>query len=365
MIRNAAIALPGSEYSATNHPQCKALSHAGKMYYIFQVGCFQESSSLAEEAQVWMSIIKSFFFMVLPGALLIAFAWPATQPSVETNKAVCTLCFYGPDNVVFDAKGNAYITDSDHKSRFRVLKVSPEGRQIDEWRVFPAVSGRESGPEGIAIAPDGNIWVTDGGRLRILKLSPAGKLLMSIGKKAPLFHDLGHVAIDSSGYIYVSEGGQNRIQKFSPAGKRVAVWQRPKGSGPEEWNRPETITARSDGSLIVEDWGNRRIVILSVSGQTQFAFGGPGQGLGHFENSSGLCVDHEGNIYVPDLKLHRVQKFGPAGKLLSTVSNSGEDALFSEGPSGIAVDAQGNLYAPDGLSIVRFSAEGKLLGRWR
>jgi len=52
MIRNAAIALPGSGYSATNLPQCKALSHAGKMYYIFQVGCFQESNSLAEEARV-------------------------------------------------------------------------------------------------------------------------------------------------------------------------------------------------------------------------------------------------------------------------------------------------------------------------
>ncbi len=311
-----------------------------------------------------MSIIKFSFLMVLPGALLIAFAWPATQPSVETNKAVCTLCFYGPDNIVFDAKGNAYITDSDHKSRFRVLKVSPEGRQIDEWRVFPVVSGRESGPEGIAIAPDGNIWVTDGGRLRILKFSPAGKLLMSIGKTTPFFHDLGHVAIDSSGYIYVSEGGQNRIQKFSSGGKRVAVWQRSKGSGPGEWNMPETITTRSDGRLIVEDWGNRRIVVLLVSGQTQFAFGGPGKGPGRFENSSGLCVDQEGNIYVSDLKLHRVQKFDPNGNLLSTVSNSSDDALFSEGPGGIAVDVQGNLYAPDGLSIVKFSREGKLLVRW-
>ena len=86
---------------------------------------------------------------------LVGAAWASAQ-SLATA-AACSLCFYGPDNIVFDAAGNAYITDNDHKSHFRVLKVSPQGTRIAEWQVFRAVRGRGSGPEGIAIDSDGNI----------------------------------------------------------------------------------------------------------------------------------------------------------------------------------------------------------------
>lgn len=308
-----------------------------------------------------MGSCSRFLYIFLGSAWLLASGSVAAQTSEKANKAACTLCFYGPDNLVFDARGNAYITDNDHKSRFRVLKVSPQGEQLGEWRVFAAVSGRRSGPEGVAIDSSGNVLVTDGGGLRILKLSPTGKLLMTIGGTTPLFHDLGHVAVDSAGYIYVSEGGQDRIQKFSSVGKKVTGWKGVMGSGAGAWKMPETIATRSDGSLVVEDWGNRRIVVLSSDGKTRFVFGGPSQ----FENSSGLCVDHEGNVYVSDEKLHRVDKFTSRGKLLSTISNSGGDVLFSEGPGSIATDAQDNLYASDGLSIVKFSPQGRLLARWR
>jgi DNA-binding beta-propeller fold protein YncE len=299
--------------------------------------------------------------------------WVSPQTLAKANETACTLCFYGPDNIVFDAAGNAYITDNDHKSHFRVLKVSAKGTRIAEWRVFRAVPGRSSGPEGIAIDSFGNIFVTDGGALGVLKFSPTGKLLMSIGSKHPWFHDLGHIAVDSAGYVYVAEGEANRIQKFSSDGKRVAVWRRSEGNGSDQWNTPETIAVRSDGTLVVEDAGNHRIVVISTrTGQTQFVFGGRGEGPGQFVEDEGLGVDHEGNIYVSDWTLHRVQKFDPHGKLLSTISNSCDQALFSQnGPAGVTFDADGNLYTIDGygiagrMSVVKLSQQGKLLARWR
>jgi DNA-binding beta-propeller fold protein YncE len=303
----------------------------------------------------------------------LAGEWAFPHSWATANEGACTLCFYGPDNIVFDAAGNAYITDNDHSSHFRVLKVSPQGTRIAEWRVFRAVQGRSSGPEGIAIDSDGNIFVTDGGALRVLKFSPTGKLLLSIGSKHPWFHDLGHVAVDSAGYIYVAEGEANRIQKFSSGGSRVAVWERSKGSASDQWNTPETIAVRSDGTLVVEDAGNHRIVVISTgNGQTQFVIGGQGNGPGQFVEDEGSGVDDEGNIYVSDWTLHRVQKFDPRGKLLSAISNSSDNVLFSQnGPAGVSVDAHGNLYTVDGygiagrMSVVKFSQNGKLLARWR
>ena len=87
----------------------------------------------------------------------------------DASDAGCYVCFYGPDNLVSDATDNAYVTDSDHKSRFRVVKISPQGELAAEWHVFAAGPGKNPGPEGIAIDREGNIFVTDGGALRVLK----------------------------------------------------------------------------------------------------------------------------------------------------------------------------------------------------
>jgi sugar lactone lactonase YvrE len=286
-----------------------------------------------------------------------------THPDASSS---CGLCFYGPDNIVFVAVGNAYITDTDHKSRFRVLKVSPDGKPIDEWHIFEEGQGRRKGPEGIAIDRDGNILVTDGGTSSVLKISPGGKVLERISCGSTRFEDLGHIVVDSFGNVYVAEAGPNLIQKFSPGGERIAAWKKAKGSGPGQWSGPETIAIRRDGTLVVEDWGNHRIVVLSPSGNTLFSFGERGSKPGQFASSSGLATDRAGNIYVPDEKLHRLQKFDASGRLLSTFANNeGGTPLFVEGPGGVAIDNHGNVYTPDGKTVIKLSPNGHLLERWR
>jgi sugar lactone lactonase YvrE len=295
-------------------------------------------------------------------------ARPNQQAQSDHNSS-CELCFYRPDNMVFDAEGNAYITDSDHESRSRVLKVSPDGKKIAEWRVFKKVPGMRNGPEGIAIDHDGNILVTDGGPSRVLKVSPAGKVLGQIGDSR-MFSDLGHIAVGSSGNIYVSEAGPNTIQEFSPQGKRIAIWKSAKGSGPQQWNGPETIAGRTDGTLIVEDTSNRRIDVLSPSGHILFSFVGANL-------EEGINVDHAGNIYAADWKPRRIQKFDASGNLLAIFKNNDSGVpLFTAipqkdfsngypGPAGVTVDEHGNMYTVDGLTIVKLSLDGHLLARWR
>jgi len=285
--------------------------------------------------------------------------------TVSPVGAGCGLCFYGVENIAFDSAENLYITDTDHNSRFRVLKVLSEGKLLDEWHVFEGGQNGAKGPEGIALDHDGNILVTDEGSLSVLRISQAGKILGRIGGPEANFEDLGHVVVDASGFIYVSEAALNRIQKFSPSGKRLEVWKRSKGGGAEQWGGIESIALGRGGTLAVEDWPNRRIVVLSPSGQTLRSFGSRGEDPGQFANSAGLCADAAGNLYVPDQKLHRIQKFDANGHLLFTFAAENGVALFKEGPTGIAVDAHGNLFAPDGLTIVKLSPAGKLLKRWR
>lgn len=286
-------------------------------------------------------------------------------PQSHARDAGCRVCFYGPDNIVFDTAGNAYVTDSDHKSRFQVLKVSRQGEVLAQWHIFAAGPGKNPGPEGIAIDREGNIFVTDGGALRVLKVSSAGKVLMSIdGGKEP-FQDLGHVALDRLGNIYVADARQNAIYKFSSMSKPLAFWKRQRGGNPDEWNGPETFAVRTDGTLVIEDWGNWRIAVVSPLGKPLFTMGSRGTGPGQFKSTSGIAVDSDGNIYVPDWGLHRIQKFSVSGHVLSTIPRNAGARLFGQGPAGLTIDEQGNFYTVDGLSIIKFSSAGRVLARWR
>lgn len=297
-------------------------------------------------------------------AALCAILGPALGQPEQQRQDACKICFYGPDNIAFDRAGAAYVVDNDHRSRFRILKISA-GEKIGDWRVFAPASVGGGGPEGIAIDRRDRVLVTDAARRQILILSPEGKLLSTLGTEAVKLHNPGHVAIGPDGSIFVSEAPENRIVKFAPHGQAAVLWKRQNGSGPKDWDMPESIATLQDGNLVVEDWGNRRILVLNPNGQTLRTIGGKGTEPGQFENSAGFFVDRFDRIYVADWKLHRVQTFDETGKLLRVVGTSADHILFANGPTSIGVDRGGNLYAADGLSIVKFSDRGVLLGRWR
>ncbi|MGH8280556.1 MAG: NHL repeat-containing protein [Gammaproteobacteria bacterium] len=283
---------------------------------------------------------------------------------VAAGVSPCQLCLYGPDNMTFDAAGNIYLVDTDQKTRSRVMKLSPQGKELAEWHVFAVVPGRQNGPAGITIDRDGSILVTDAGSGRVLRLTPEGKLLAPLPET---FHhlDQGHVAVDGDGRIYVAEAEADLIQKFSSTGKRLASWHHGKGHGPDQWDHPEAISVAPDGNLVVNEWGNHRVDILSPSGQMVRQFDATKNVPLKFASISGSCVDHEGNIYVADYQLYRVQEFGSHGRLLATIGNTPGNILFERAPYSLACGNDGNLYSADGLSIVKYSRDGELLARWR
>ena len=295
--------------------------------------------------------------------LLMLLLWALASVA---QAASCRLCLYGPDNMAFDGDGNVYLVDTDHKLRSRILKLSPRGRLLAEWRVFGAVPGRDNGPDGITLDQSGNVFVVDRGSDQILKLSPAGKVGARFGGFPPhAFDDGGHVAVDGHGNIYGVSAASNLILKFSPQGKLIATWQRGPGAGRDQWHWPESISIDGNGNLVIDDFRNVRILTLSPDGRFIHAFDSvPGEPLRR-ASVSGAAVDSDGAIYVADYQLYRIQEFDPQGRVLATIGNTPGNTLFEKAPNSIAVDGQGHLYAADGLSVVKFSREGKLLARWR
>jgi tripartite motif-containing protein 71 len=326
------------------------LNRATRERILMRTRVIPKNNSATQRA-AWLQILGTFIATVFVAGLVTA--------------AGCNLCFYGPDNMAFDGEGNVFIVDTDHRSRSRVLKISKSGTKLAEFTDFHSSSSRSNGPEGIALSPTDALLVTDAGALNLVVLSPALKLLRTIGV-GDTFHDLGHVAVGERGQIYVAEGEQNRIQKFTADDTRLATWQFDKGSDRNQLNMPQGLGVLPEGNLVIEDWRNRRIVVLNDSdGTPLLIFGGTGLGSARFQNTSGPFVDTHGNIYVAEKTLHRVQKFTARGEWLALIGNTDHKRLFAEGPSAIAVDEKGNLLAPDGLSIVKLSTHGQLIARWR
>ena len=96
--------------------------------------------------------------------------------------------------------------------------------------------------------------------------------------------------------------------------------------------------------------------------------GGPGSGLGQFENPQHVAVDKSGNVYVIDVgKTPYIQKFTSDGTLSASWGSFGSgQSQFKAPPTDIAVDASGNVFVVDSGNdrIQKFSSDGTFIKSW-
>lgn len=125
--------------------------------------------------------------------------------------------FHLPHGVAIDAAGRVIVCDRENE---RLQLFDARGGFIDAWK------GAQLGkPYGIATAPNGHIFLIDGGspsvrpelRGKAVELDAAGKVIDTFGSfgTAPGQFQLGHdIALGPDGAAYVAEGTGARVQKF-------------------------------------------------------------------------------------------------------------------------------------------------------
>lgn len=106
---------------------------------------------------------------------------------------------------------------------------------------------------GVALAPDGSMYVADTGNSRILHLDVTGNLLSAWGSRsldgeltpaASTFNEPWDIAVDTQGDVYVADTWNHRIQKFDADGNFQRAW----GSLDKPWIAL-TISGGHVGSL--------------------------------------------------------------------------------------------------------------------
>lgn len=253
-----------------------------------------------------------------------------------------------------DKCGAALCTD---RTEDPIMEFDASGKLLKSFG-----SGMLISPHGIHVDRDGNVWVTDNGDVngkgqQVFKFSRDGKLLMTLGKAgvkgtdSETFDQPTDVAVAPNGDIFVSDGHVNsRIVKFSKDGKFIKAWGR-KGSGPGEFDLPHALAFDSRGRLFVGDRSNSRIQIFDQEGTFLAEWR-------QFGRPSGIFIDRNDNIYVADSESNanrnpeykRGLRVGSAkdGSVSAFVYIPGANPdSAAGGPEGIAAGADGTIYGAE------------------
>jgi sugar lactone lactonase YvrE len=257
-----------------------------------------------------------------------------------------------------DAKGNIWVF---HRSDPTILKFDPSGKLVASFGTGMFVQAH-----GMTIDREGNVWVTDaqnkdGKGQQVFKLSPEGKVLMTLGKAGVVgegpdtFSGPSDVAIAANGDIFVADGhaamSNGRIVKFSKDGKFIKAWGKT-GSGPGEFNVPHSIAMDSRGRIFVADRSNSRLQIFDQDGKFIDQWK-------QFGRPSGVYIDRNDTMYVADSQSNETQnpgftrgvRIGSAkdGKVTAFIPDTkpDPDKNNNAGAEGVAADANGNIYVGD------------------
>jgi len=234
-------------------------------------------------------------------------------------------------------------------------------------------------PHGFTVDAQGNIWASDANKdetvlgmsakdsngvvrgHQVFKLSPTGKVLMTLGKEGVAgsgpdnFDQPSGIAIAPNGDIFVTDGhGKNdRVLKFSKDGRFIKTWGH-HGVGPGEFDQPHDISiGGSQGHVYVADRSNSRVQIFDQDGNFIAAWK-------QFGRPSAVYVAKDDNLYVSDSQSNSTvnpgymrgitvgsAKDGSLRAFIPDPDLAQADVSRISGASGIVADDKGTIYAAD------------------
>jgi peptidylamidoglycolate lyase len=274
-------------------------------------------------------------FVVLACVIVVAAASVAAQSAgftVDPNWAKL------PDGTTWG--GNTTWITADGKGNVVVLvRTAPYfrvfGRDGTFLRSF-GDGGLFESAHSVTIDPQGFLWVTDSAAHAVYKLSPDGRVLLTLGKKGvagdnasrDLFNQPNHVAIAPNGDIYVSDGYVNaRVVHFAGNGQFIRVIGGVKGSQPGQLQLPHGVALDSQGRILVNDSDNQRVSVFDRNGKYVEAWPYPSRG--------GIAVAADDTVYVSDVNVGIVN-IVKGGKKVDSVS--------ADRAHGMGIDTDGSIY---------------------
>jgi RHS repeat-associated protein len=249
----------------------------------------------------------------------------------------------------------------------------------------PATQARLQTIHGLALGPDGSLYISDSAMFRVRRVDPDGIISTIAGTGVQgdtgdgglateaTLQFVGKVAVGPDGSIYLGqEGNGARVRRIDPDGvistfagggtSTAAVVQ-----ATDARVTPNGMTIGPDGLLYVAatNGGPYHLRRINLDGTIETIAGlGPVGTIGdggpalqaRFNVIEGITFGPDGSLYVADTGNHRVRRIGQDG-IITTVAGNGQTCLSGQpcgdggpamqaaiNPWGLAVNAEGDLY---------------------
>ena len=262
--------------------------------------------------------------------------------------------------------------------------------------LVPAWGGAAKGPvkatkvsislvDGIAVAPNGDIYIARHGHNLISRIDQKGMLADVVGTGASGHSGDGGPALkaqlrvpagltfDADGNLYIADRDNHRVRKVDKkgiittvAGNGTAGFSGDGGPATQaSLNLPSGVVVDKKGNLYIADRSNDRVRMVNTKGIIQTIAGNGHEGY-HGDNMPalkatldkpfGLALDKDNNLYIADRGNNRIRKVDRSG-MISTVAGDGGYYFIGDngpayrasiaGPTDVAVDGKGNIYIAD------------------
>ena len=203
--------------------------------------------------------------------------------------------------------------------------------------------------EDFAFSKEGHLLATDAAHAYVQAFDKtSGKFLARFGGKGEKDEHLDKpegIAVDPEGNIFIADYNTGFVKKYDKSYKWLLTFSE-YGSEKGQNIKSEFMDIR-DGKLYMPEAGNHRVDVFDMNGKFLFDFGGLGTEPGKMNNPESAKFNSEGKLYVADLKNDRVQIFDKDGKFLKLWGKTGSATGEFKAPAGIAIDAQDRVYVTE------------------
>jgi len=314
-----------------------------------------------------------------------------------------------PWPVVVGAAGDFFLADENNRVRHvgvdGIIRTVAGGGTSDPAKGGKAVAARFANLVGLALAPDGTLFVSDFDQERVYRVAADGTLhtFAGTGKRGHAgdggpavnaqLSGPSALALGTDGSLYIADTNNHRIRRVGPDGVISTVAGDP-AKDRDSWKEgyagdggpaakaklywPNALAVAPDGSLFVCDMGNyviRRIsptgIITTVAGtklpdfSSEFAGDGGPAFKAKFYDPAAICLGRDGALLVADTRNHRIRRIGLDG-IVTTLAGvpgkgdhgdvagdggSASQAKFSY-PAGIACGPDGSVYVFDATRYI-------------
>jgi DNA-binding beta-propeller fold protein YncE len=279
--------------------------------------------------------------------------------------------FNNPVNVVYGPDDKVYVADFDN-SKLRVVDLNGNAATVISKQSFSRPFGlafigntlyvstdRDCNgmhdPEGSGLQLKGALWKID------TNAKSATCLQDNLGRPR------GIAALDD-GRLAIADYAHHDIRIYDPATNTITTLAGTRdlkgfadgvGTG-AVFDTPYALAQRNDGKLVVTDYGNHRIRLVSLDG-TVTTLGGSTAGFADggmsgakFNHPQGMAITSNGDLIVTDQDNYRIRRISADGATITTVAGNGSGGVKD---SENATDAQfygleGVGVSPDGKTIV-------------